>query len=290
MSAPHILPSLWQITVFAFGMIGAITPLWAEAPLKESACQGLPAEMTEVRIKGLADDGALTLTDGRLFLPSGIAMPSRLYPDEGMIRAARAVVESTFSGQALQLAQGSSDRHGRLVGPAELPTGQSLTLALLQAGAGYAQPELPTPPRTRARAEAISRCNQAILSAENEARKDRRGIWAISGSITKATDETGLAARIGLYTLVEGKVTATGESRDRIYVNFGRHWREDFTIMLALRDFKPIFGNSLDPAMLRGTVVRVRGVLREQGGPAIFARVAEDVTWLNRTNEERDGK
>lgn len=290
MSTSTLVSFLWQIVVFVIGMAGFAAPLQAETRAQETACHGVQMRMLQAHITGLAHDGALKLVDGRLFAPPGIAMPSRLHPDERLIRAARAAVEGTLSGQALQLAQGPSDRHGRLMGPAELENGQSLTLALLRAGAGYAQPELSTPPRTRERAAETSRCNKALLAAENEARKDRRGIWAISSATTRATDETALAARIGLFTVVEGRVIATGTARDRIYVNFGTHWREDFTIILAPRDFKPIFGNSLDPAMLRGTVVRVRGVLREQGGPAIFARMAEDVTWMKRTDEERDGK
>lgn len=275
--------------MLAAGMMGA-TPLSAQPAGEKSPCHGAPTPAVEVRIAGLSDDGALKLVDGRVFTPPGIALPSRLHPDENLFQAAREAVESKFSGQAMRLPQGTSDRHGRLTGAAETETGQSLTLMLLLAGAGYAQPALPQPPRTRARADEAARCNRALLSAESEAREGRRGIWATAGAITQATDEAGLAARIGLFTLVQGKVTATGETRDRIYVNFGTHWREDFTIVLVPRDFKPIFGNSLDPAMLRGTVVRVRGVLREQGGPAIFAHTAEDVTWLNRTNEEREGK
>ncbi len=290
MSATSIFSAFWRVALLLMGTMGTAMPLRAETPAHETACAEMPANMIKVRITGLTDDGALKLEDGQFFMPSGIAMPSRLHPDENLLRAARTAGETALAGRALQLTQGTSDRHGRLTGPAALETGEPLTFALLQAGAGYAQPLLAAPPRTRARAAEISRCNRALISAENEARKGQRGIWSVSGVTTQATDEAGLAARIGLFALVEGTVTATGETRDRIYVNFGRHWREDFTIIVALRDFKLIFGNSLDPAMLRGTVVRVRGVLREQGGPAIFARAAEDVTWWNRTNEERNGK
>ena len=104
-----------------------------------------------------------------------------------------------------------------------------------------------------------------------------RGIFATGDGILEAADAAGLAARDGLFTVAQGRVQAAGTTRDKVYLNFGRKWREDFTIVVRAKDFATILGDDLDPAMLRGTLVRVRGVVREAGGPAIFVRNAGEM-------------
>lgn len=264
---------------------------WLLAFLPAGACEPEVAEELPetVRVLGLAEDGALLLADGRRFRPQGIALPSRLDPDPDLIRASQGAIAAVLAHDALRLAQGGIDRYGHLMGQATLADGGDASLALLRAGAGHAQSAQPRRGRQASRNGARdARCNALYLAAEEHARQAGAGIWATSGARTRATDELALAARAGLFTVVEGTVTGTGSTREWIYLNFGPRWSEDFTILVAPRDFVTIFGDGLDPAMLQGTVVRARGVLREKGGPAIFARAPEDVTWLGLGNEEQN--
>ncbi|MGQ3676514.1 thermonuclease family protein [Xanthobacter sp. TB0139] len=250
----------------------------------------LPAEGTALYIKELTENGSLLLTNGQTFLPEGIALPSRLTAEADVVRAARKAMATTFHGQPLHLTHIWADRYGRLNGRATLETGEDATLSLLRAGAGLARPVEIQPPRNQIRRAANLACNQALLATEALARQARSGIWALPRTIVEAQDEVALAAHAGLFTLVEGRVQAVGVTRNRIYVNFGPRWSEDFTIMLARKDFATIFGNNLDPAMLRGTFMHVRGVVQEEGGPAIFIHKAENVAWWTPSDEERDSK
>ncbi|MEP9355020.1 thermonuclease family protein [Xanthobacter sp. KR7-65] len=212
------------------------------------------------------DAGALVLADGRALIPEGIALPTRLEPDPARVAAAAEAARQVLVGCSVALAGGSSDRHGRLAGAVALVCPQAegdrredLARALLRAGAGLA------------RAEGEAACMEARLAAEAEARAAGRGIWADPAVAAPAADAGALALRSGLFTLAEGRVLAAG-GRDRIYLNFGSSWKQDFTVMIAKEDFATILGDSLDAAVLRGTRIQARGVVRADGGPAMMVR------------------
>lgn len=217
-----------------------------------------------------SDEGSLLLSDGQRLVPDGIALPSRLQPFPELARAAAGAADGVLSGGTLRLARARADRHGRRAGRAVLlrpdGTGEDLTLALLAAGAGYA------------RWDGADPCAAAFLAAEDEARRARRGLWAFSAATARAADPVDVGARVGLFSVVEGQVRATGQTRDRLFLNFGQRWKDDFTIVLDRGESATILGDGLDPAMLPGTLVRVRGVIRADGGPAVFPRAPLELT------------
>lgn len=213
-----------------------------------------------------SDAGALALADGRSLAPEGIALPTRLSPDPQFVTVAADAAASVLEGCAVAPASATLDRHGRLGGTARLvcpaaaeARGEDLAMALVRAGAGYAT------------AEGDAACATQRLSAEAEARSARRGIWSLATAVAPAGDEKAMAERRGLYSVTEGRVLAAG-GRDRIFLNFGASWKQDFTVMLTREDFATILGDRLDPAILRGALIQVRGVVREEGGPAMAPR------------------
>ncbi|MFG1351645.1 hypothetical protein [Xanthobacter autotrophicus] len=228
-----------------------------------------------------SDAGALVLSDGRRLVPEGIALPSRLASDAALPRAAERAVQTALQSCFVRPGAGRMDRHRRLsaAGGLACPARQDLAeedlaeedlaTALLRAGAGYAQP-----------AAQEGGCLAQRLAAETEARSARRGIWAEPSAVAPAADEEAMAIRAGLFTVAEGRVLAAGGTRERIFLNFGSSWRQDFTAMMAREDFATIMGDSLEPAMLRGTVVRVRGVVRAEGGPAMMLQRPGEIALL----------
>lgn len=212
-----------------------------------------------------AGDGSLALADGRRLVVRGVVLPSRLAGPDGP--AAEAAAGTVLADALVHPAPVGTDRHGRLVGDAVLAAPGaaplSLATALLRAGAGYADPA------------GAPEC--APLAAEAEARQARRGLWAVAGASAPAGDVARLSGRTGVFTLVEGRVRAAGATRERVFLNFGERWREDFTVMLAKEDFATIFGDGLEPAQLKGRWVRARGVIRQDGGPAITVGKAGQV-------------
>ncbi|MFG1294778.1 thermonuclease family protein [Xanthobacter sp. V13C-7B] len=194
-----------------------------------------------------------------------------------MIEAAGGAVTATLGGRTITFSRAQTDRHGRLVGEAVMTdgpdAGADIATILVAAGGAFTDAQGP--------------CAAALLSAEAQAREARRGLWAEPGAIASATDEAEMSRRLGLYTVTEGRILSVGVRRERTYLNFGESWRRDFTLMVPTRDFAIILGQGQDPVILRGARIRARGVVREQGGPAIMIRSQADIERLSdRTGSE----
>ncbi len=98
----------------------------------------------------------------------------------------------------------------------------------------------------------------------------------------KAEAVTELAAELGRFTLVEGRVVSVRESGGTIYVNFGRRWTEDFTVTVQRRLERTFGAAGLELKSLAGRTVRVRGVIEERGGPWIEASRPEQIEIVGR--------
>jgi hypothetical protein len=124
-------------------------------------------------------------------------------------------------------------------------------------------------------------CARALLVREAAARAAGRGLWADPANRpVSADDVAALTARAGGFALVEGRISAVGERHGTVYVNFGRHWREDFTVMVAARDRRAFARAGIDLDRLAGRAVRVRGHIELRGGPAITAVGPEQIEFL----------
>ncbi len=76
-------------------------------------------------------------------------------------------------------------------------------------------------------------CVDALLAEEAEARGAKRGIWnSWAYRVLDATDTDKLSRLSHSYQLVEGVVAETGETAGRLYLNFTKDWRTDFTIAI----------------------------------------------------------
>lgn len=124
-------------------------------------------------------------------------------------------------------------------------------------------------------------CLEPLFAAEARARADRLGIWANPYYSVRAADRPGeLLDRVGHYELVEGRVLLADRSGSRIFLNFGRFWKEDFTAVIeapALRLFETA---GLDPLVLEGALVRIRGWVDDRDGPRIEITHPEQIEVL----------
>lgn len=272
-----------------------LLPLWAarawagpapRAAAGAEACATGGASSAPPVAATLARDGSLELSDGRRLTPAGIVLPTALRPDPALAARSAAAVAQVLDGHFLQVDATQLDRHGRLVGGARLSDDPSaaqgasrpLVLALLEAGAGYADPR------------GAPACADQLLAAEAAARRQGRGIFATEGAIVAADDAVAAGLNAGLFTLVEGRVSAAGATRQKVYLNFGPRWRDDFTVILAAKDFATILSDDRTVAQLRGAWVQVRGVVREEGGPAIQARAHSEISVLTGPHAAVAGK
>jgi endonuclease YncB( thermonuclease family) len=105
-----------------------------------------------------------------------------------------------------------------------------------------------------------------LLKRENAARAAKLGLWADPYyEVLDAETPTDVLAHRGRFALVEGRVLSVRESGPTIYVNFGRHWSEDFTVTVLRRNERNFAAAGLDLKSLEGRRVRVRGWIEERG-------------------------
>jgi len=104
------------------------------------------------------------------------------------------------------------------------------------------------------------------------------GSWAYR--IQRAGDVKRLGRLTHSYQLVEGTVHAVGKGGGRIYLNFAKDWRRDFTIGVERKDVSAFTAAGIDLKGLAGKRVRVRGWVEWRNGPMIAATHPEQIELL----------
>ncbi|HVZ14848.1 MAG TPA: thermonuclease family protein [Bauldia sp.] len=135
-----------------------------------------------------------------------------------------------------------------------------------------------------------SACFGPFLAAEAPALVAGRGLWALSQFRPVSADDSSLAEKNGLYALVEGRIDSVGHGTRMTFLDFGRDFRRDFTVMVPQELAVELAGAGLDPASLTGKRVRVRGVLEQSGGPAIVLDDAAALVVIDKANDTGAGK
>jgi len=126
------------------------------------------------------------------------------------------------------------------------------------------------------------KCLDQLFAGEGRARAGRLGIWANAYYSTRAADRPGdLLDRVGHYELVEGQVLLAEKNGSRVYLNFGRFWKEDFTAVIEAPALRLFAGGGFDPLMLEGALVRIRGWVDDRDGPRIEITHPEQIEVLS---------
>ncbi|WP_244557580.1 thermonuclease family protein [Devosia lucknowensis] len=126
-------------------------------------------------------------------------------------------------------------------------------------------------------------CLEQLFAAEATARTERLGIWTDPYYSVRAADRPAeILKRIGQYELVEGRVLLADRSGSRVFLNFGRHWKEDFTAVIEAPALRIFADAGLDPLTLDGALVRVRGWVDDRDGPRIEVTHPEQIEVLAR--------
>jgi endonuclease YncB( thermonuclease family) len=114
-------------------------------------------------------------------------------------------------------------------------------------------------------------CAAELAAAETAARRARRGIWADRAAIKNAESPGDILARIGQFTVVEGKVLSVRQAGATTYINFGRRWTRDFAVTISRRVMPAFEAAGISPKSLENKRIRVRGWIEARGGPRIEA-------------------
>ena len=224
-------------------------------------------EIARAVVSRVGDGRTFTLADGREIRLAGIEVPLLPAPQEfnqgsGAApggAAAKAALDALAGGDevVLRRAEASLDRYGRVVAYAYTERdGDEFFVQGEMVAAGFAR----VGDRVDSRA-----CAAELLDRERAARRAKLGLWADPYyAVLDAGAPADILARQGRFALVEGQVASVRESGATIYVNFGRHWSQDFTVTVLKRNERNFTAAGLDLPGLAGRRVRVRGFIEER--------------------------
>lgn len=242
-------------TARAVWAVAFLVPLASTDAVVAGACNLEP--LGESRVDSIVDSRTIRLADGRDVRLTGIETVAA----DSTQNITTSALAQLVSGHAVTL-QGDSetpDRYGRQHAFVTVEgTTTTVQAALLDRGAAVASGTV-----------ANSACAAELLAAESSARIARRGIWAEPNVIKNAESPGDILARIGRFTLVEGKVRSVRQAGAAFYINFGPRWTRDFAVTIPKR-MAPLFtGTPLKS--LENKRIRVRGWIEQRGGPRIEA-------------------
>lgn len=251
----------------AIGLLG----IWSCPAAGEIAAQ-CGVEPAAVEIAEAVDGHSLRLTDGRVFRLVQIVAPLPIDDDPKAAALAKASLAEIAAGKSatLYLASDAPDRYGRWAAAAVLIEGKRwLEATLLERGMARVFPSTNDP------------CMTALLAYERKARDAGRGIWSNSRfRVFEAEELELLLAASGRFAVVEGTIRRVGRGRGRLYLDFGRRFTEDFTIIVPDGLRRSLEAAGADPKNWRGKRIRVRGILFFWGGPAMEIHLAQAIELL----------
>lgn len=106
-----------------------------------------------------------------------------------------------------------------------------------------------------------------LYKAEETPRQKRTGIWGSQPWSVKNPES--VAAYTGTVQVVEGIVQNVATRNNVTYLNFGRDYKTDFTIVIDGTARRALMKDGLNPLGLSGKTVQVRGFVEDYNGPAI---------------------
>lgn len=218
------------------------------------------------RVRSVIDGRTLMLDDGREVRLAAIEVaPLAGAGEQPHGRAGRAVQRALSElalGRAIALSQDTApvDRYGRTLAYAFVSqdeTARSFQQELLAQGHA----------RLGARVEPAA-CLAELRARERYARQAALGLWADPYYSAQAAEKPAdIAARRGQFTVVEGEIVSVRESRGTTYINFGRRWSESFAAVILKRNAGALRAAGIDPKLLQGRRVEVRGFVELRNGP-----------------------
>ena len=126
-----------------------------------------------------------------------------------------------------------------------------------------------------------SQCFQSLLAAEGAARESQRGLWSSLDYRPRNANDPSLLERNGLYELVEGRIVSVGHGTRMVFLDFGRNYRRDFTVMVSPAVVARLTAAGHPPDGFANRRVRVRGVIEESGGPAMRVNDPAEIELLD---------
>lgn len=235
--------------------------LLSPAPALAQELGDVLRETGRAKVKAVIDPQTIQLDNGRTIWLAGLDFPDLNPRKAGELSIkAKAILEDFLKGQQVKIYQTKTQDLGRM-------NRMGHDIAHLEKDEIWVQGLLLELGLARVRTTQRNRdLAAAMYEKETAARLEGIGIWESEGAIlTPETAEN----HIGSFQLVEGRIESVTLNKNRLYLNFGKNWRTDFTIMVAPMDRRLFTRAGIDPMQWGGQRVRVRGWLERYNGPMI---------------------
>lgn len=107
----------------------------------------------------------------------------------------------------------------------------------------------------------------SFVRLQKQARKGLKGFWGI----LTVLDADEARKYINQIRTVRGRVLSTYQSRNCVYLNFGRDYKTDFTVVIFNNSLKYFKHKSIEPvSFYKRKIVQVTGRIKEYNGPEII--------------------
>ncbi len=261
-------------TAFCIALFASLIP----SPVAFAACE--VRKQTARAVVAVLDGETIKLDDGREVKLLGVlapAPPPALAVDRVWepAEASRKALSDLLTGKSVRIAAAGrqKDRYGRTLAHVFLVDGKKdLWIGEWLVEQGHTR--VATSPDHRT-------CIAELITAETNARRAKRGLWAHAAyQIRDAAKAHELADFVQSYQIVEGRVREIQERKRRVYLDFGEDWSKDLTAIVSGRDRKRFETAKIDLMKLKGVKVRLRGWVERWNGPLIRLSSPEQIEVL----------
>lgn len=114
-----------------------------------------------------------------------------------------------------------------------------------------------------------------MMDFETMARQNNSGIWAMNYYKSKKQETS--AEYYNSFQLITGTVKKVVKIRGTYYLNYGKDWKEDFTIVIKSRAVRKFIKAGIRLEDYAGKDIEVRGWLKSYNGPMIEATHPEQI-------------
>jgi hypothetical protein len=164
----------------------------------------------------------------------------------------------------------SVNRYGQRFGEISAPAVKSVRAHLVAKGVVIYNGLGPYPARLRSK----------LLQAEDIARSTRAGVWA-QKHVRQGVEIEDKIVEEG-FELVQGIVKSVAKRKSGTYLNFGDNWKTDFTVQISPRNRASFRKAGWTLEDLEAKTIRVRGWLRNYGGPFMQIYFPEQIEILEK--------
>ncbi|MCC6598221.1 MAG: thermonuclease family protein [Alphaproteobacteria bacterium] len=254
-----------QIILF-FAIIASFLSL--SFPALSSGTESLPrgdfsalVQTGSGRVLQIISPQDLQLDDGRIIRLSGVHFPDYSVENTGPYGLlAMQIMNDMLLNQEVDLYQtpdkdrGRTNRMGHHIAHVvRKADGVWVQGSLIALGLGMVRTSASTP-------EMVDQ----MAAQEEHARLEKLGIWESAVRILPVEDTQ---AHIGSFQIVEGRIESVTLNKNRLFLNFGKNWRDDFTITISPENRKLFSKNGENPLSWNGRILRARGWIDSYNGP-----------------------